>query len=109
MHLIVTSPVHVARHGTFVTTPGLAAALAAGYATVHVTTDVANDGTAAAQVQVVTTVRDAASRPAGQAAATVSVPPGQTQQASTVSTATAAASANAGRQRWLGHRQPETC
>jgi beta-galactosidase len=83
VHLIVTSPVHVARHGTFVTTPGLPGTLAAGYANVQVTTDVANDGGSAATVRVVTTARDAAGRAVGQGTATVSVAAGQTQQATT--------------------------
>ena len=44
VYLVTTGPVHVARHGTFVTTPGLPGTLSSGYATVQVDTDVANDG-----------------------------------------------------------------
>ena len=44
VYLVTTGPVHVARHGTFVTTPGLPAALSAGYAAVQVDTDVTNEG-----------------------------------------------------------------
>ena len=50
VYLVTTGPVHVARHGTFVTTPGLPAALSSGYATVQVDTDVTNEGSAAASV-----------------------------------------------------------
>ena len=52
VYLVATGPVHVARHGTFVTTPGLQTTIASGYAAVQVQTDVANEGTAAASVQV---------------------------------------------------------
>ena len=81
VYLVVTGAVHVARHGVFVTTPDLAAAIAAGYATVQVQVDVANDGTAAATVQAGVTIADPAGKPAAAGAATVSVPAGQTQTA----------------------------
>src|SRR5262249_44188733 len=57
VHLTVTDPVHVQRHGVFVTTPGLAQTVKDGYADVHVRTDV--DGNAT-QASVVSTVQDAA-------------------------------------------------
>ena len=41
VHLVVTDPVHVARHGVFVTTPGLDSTSKHGYADVHVDTNVA--------------------------------------------------------------------
>src|SRR3954451_19293501 len=44
VHLVVTDPVHVARHGVFVTTPGLEQTVAGGFATVHVQTNVAGSG-----------------------------------------------------------------
>ncbi len=81
VYLVVTGAVHVARHGVFVTTPDLAAAIAAGHATVQVQVDVANDGTAAATVQAGVTIADPAGKPAAAGAATVSVPAGQTQTA----------------------------
>jgi beta-galactosidase len=59
VHLVVTDPVHVARHGVFVTTPGLERTYAAGFATVHVATAVAGDGE---PVEVVSTIRDARGR-----------------------------------------------
>ncbi|GAA2302884.1 DUF4982 domain-containing protein [Streptomyces kunmingensis] len=56
--LVVTEPVHVERWGTFVTTPGLAATLDKGYATVDVRTTVVGETGAARDVTVVSTVRD---------------------------------------------------
>ena len=81
VYLVTTGPVHVARHGTFVTTPGLAGTLSSGYATVQVDTDVTNEGSAAASVQVAVTLTSPAGKTAGRGAATVSVPAGQTQTA----------------------------
>jgi beta-galactosidase len=43
VHLTVVDPIHVARWGTFVTTPQLATTIHSGYADVHVATNVAND------------------------------------------------------------------
>ena len=81
VYLVVTGPVHVARHGTFVTTPDLPSTIASGSATVQVQTDVANDGSAAASVQVAATITDPAGKTVAQGSATVSVPAGQTQSA----------------------------
>ena len=81
VYLVTTAPVHVARHGTFVTTPGLPGTLSSGYATVQVGTDVQNDGPAAATVQVAVTLTGPDGKSAGRGAATVSVPAGQTQAA----------------------------
>ena len=81
VYLVTTGPVHVARHGTFVTTPGLPAALSSGYATVQVDTDVVNEGSAAASVQVAVTLTSPAGKTAAQGSTTVSVPAGQTQTA----------------------------
>src|SRR4051812_20597069 len=63
VHLVVTNPVHVARHGVFVTTPQLDR----DRGTVHVQTVVADDGGKAPQVDVVSTVRDARGRVVGSA------------------------------------------
>ncbi|MBO1330941.1 sugar-binding domain-containing protein [Streptomyces sp. VRA16 Mangrove soil] len=60
--LVVTEPVHVARWGTFVTTPDLPATLEKGYATLDVSTAVVNESGAAHDVTVVSTVRDAKGR-----------------------------------------------
>ena len=81
VYLVVTGAVHVARHGIFVTTPDLAAAITAGYATVQVQVDVANDGTADASVQAGVTIANPAGKTVAAGAATVSVPAGQTQTA----------------------------
>jgi beta-galactosidase len=60
VHLSVTDPIHVARWGTYVTTPDLANTIESGYADVHVQTDVVNpSGT---PVDVLQTVRDASER-----------------------------------------------
>jgi beta-galactosidase len=79
VYLVVTNPVHVARHGTFVTTPDLAANLQSGFAAVQIQTDVENDGSSPATVDVSLTITDPHGRPAGQGSATVSVPGGQAQ------------------------------
>jgi beta-galactosidase len=81
VYLVVTGPVHVARHGTFVTTPSLPAALNSGYAIVRVDTDVTNEGSAAASVAVAVTLTSPAGKTAAQGSTTVSVPAGQTQTA----------------------------
>ena len=59
VHLVVTDPVHVARHGTFVTTPDVERTSKQGFANVHVRTDVAG---ATAATTVVTSVQDARGR-----------------------------------------------
>jgi beta-galactosidase len=79
VRLVVTEPVHVARHGTFVTTPDIAA----GRGTVRVATDVANDSGAPVTAEVRTTVTDPAGRVAARGSATVTVPAGRTATALT--------------------------
>jgi beta-galactosidase len=59
VHLVVTDPVHVARHGTFVTTPDVESTFKQGFANVHVRTDVVGAGSA---TSVVTSVQDARGR-----------------------------------------------
>jgi beta-galactosidase len=59
VHLVVADPVHVARHGTFVTTPDVEHTAAQGYANVHVRTDVVG---AVRGTSVETTVIDARGR-----------------------------------------------
>jgi beta-galactosidase len=56
VHLTVTSPVHISRHGTFVSTPGLQTTLSSGYASVEVQTSIDNDGAAAAAAVVALTI-----------------------------------------------------
>ncbi|UOX92776.1 DUF4982 domain-containing protein [Amycolatopsis sp. FBCC-B4732] len=79
VRLVVTEPVHVARHGTFVTTPDIAA----GRGTVRVATDVANDSAAAVAAEVRTTVTDPAGRVVATGSATVALPAGRTVTAVT--------------------------
>ena len=81
VYLVTTGAVHVARHGMFVTTPGLPGTLSSGYATVQVATDVTNEGSAAASVQVAVTLTSPAGKTAAQGSTTVSVPAGATQTA----------------------------
>jgi beta-galactosidase len=62
VHLVVSNPVHVARHGVFVTTPDLERTYARGRAWVHVQTDVSGGA-----ARVLSTVRDARGRAVGSA------------------------------------------
>ena len=78
VHLIVTNPVHVARHGTFVTTPDLATTISAGYADVEIQTIIQNDSGSTASATVTATVRDAHGAIAGTATASADVTAGQT-------------------------------
>ena len=73
VRLVVTEPVHVVRHGTFVTTPDVAA----GGGTARVATDVVNDSAALVTAEVRTTVTDPAGRVAAKSATTVTVAAGQ--------------------------------
>ncbi|MFJ6673114.1 glycoside hydrolase family 2 TIM barrel-domain containing protein [Actinosynnema sp. NPDC091369] len=59
--LVVTDRVHVARHGTFVTTPNVEHEVSSHYATAHVRTDVVNDR-AAEDVAVRYRIKDADGR-----------------------------------------------
>ena len=61
-HLVVTDKVHVARWGTYVTTPDLENTVTKGYGDVHAEVTVDNESGTAAPVTVVNTVRDAAGR-----------------------------------------------
>ncbi|MDQ8735153.1 Ig-like domain-containing protein [Paenibacillus sp. LHD-38] len=56
VYLTVTNPVHVARYGTFVTTPNLEADYAEGRADVKIQTKVNNDSGKPAQVKVKSTI-----------------------------------------------------
>ncbi len=78
VHLIVTDPVHLARHGTFVTTPGLADTVQSGYGTVRVDTEVANERATEVDTQVRLTVTDEFGRPVARALAPLTVAAGQT-------------------------------
>ncbi|SEF38270.1 beta-galactosidase [Amycolatopsis pretoriensis] len=82
VRLVVTEPVHLGRHGTFVTTPDIAA----GRGTVRVATDVVNDSAGATAAQVRTTVTDPAGHVVATGEATVPVPAGKTTTAVTTQT-----------------------
>lgn len=56
--LVVTEPVHVARYGTYVTTPDLEKEYAKNQATVHVETKVENESAKDEQIKVRTTILD---------------------------------------------------
>ena len=84
VQLIVTDPVHIARHGTFVTTPDLATTIGAGYANAKIQTDVHNDGGASVSAAVTVRVLDAHGTVVGSASATVTVAAGQTASATSV-------------------------
>ena len=71
VRLVTTDPVHVARHGVFVTTPDLAQTYAAGYATVHVATSAFDERAAGTQATVVSTVLDASGRRVASGSAAV--------------------------------------
>lgn len=57
--LVITEPVHVARYGTFVTTPDLEAEYANNRAVVNVKTAIENNGDTDAEVTVKSTIYDA--------------------------------------------------
>jgi len=83
VRIVVTDPVHIARHGTFITTPDAAATVPDGYANVQVTTDIQNDSAAAATVIVALRARDSRGVVVAAGSATVDVDAGATQTAST--------------------------
>lgn len=80
VYLSVTDPVHVARWGTFVTTPDLETTIQAGFANAHAQTDVVNESGEAAQVEIVSTVVDAAGQPVGSASSAVEIGAGETHR-----------------------------
>jgi beta-galactosidase len=87
VHLIVTDQAHIARHGTFVTTPDLATTLPSGFGHVQVTTQVANDGTAPVDTEVRATVLDAAGHEIAHGSTAVTVAPGTTGTTGAATTA----------------------
>ncbi|HEV7976977.1 glycoside hydrolase family 2 TIM barrel-domain containing protein [Amycolatopsis sp.] len=65
VHLVVTDPVHLSRHGVFATTPDLARSYAAGHGDVHVTTSAVDESGAGSHAKVVSTISDANGRTVG--------------------------------------------
>ena len=84
VRVVVTDPVHIARHGTFITTPDAATTIPAGYAHVQVATDIQNDGPDSASVTLALRARDAGGAVVASGSATLSVDAGGTQTATTV-------------------------
>jgi beta-galactosidase len=62
VHLVVTDPVHVSRHGVYATTPNLDQTYPSGYGTVRAATSVVDESGAGATAKVVSTVLDAKGR-----------------------------------------------
>lgn len=79
VRIIVTSPVHVARHGMYVTTPDVAATISAGYADVKIQADIQNDSADAVDVTIAVRVRDARGTVVASGNSAVTVAAGQTQ------------------------------
>jgi beta-galactosidase len=69
VHLTVVNPIHIARWGTFATTPQLASTIRSGYANVHVATNIANDGGQPSSVKAVYKIKDARGRVIAKSAA----------------------------------------
>jgi beta-galactosidase len=76
VRLTVTNPIHVARWGTFVSTPDLESTIQSGFATVHAQTDVVNQTETPTDVEAVSTVVDANGNKVATAATSSSIPPG---------------------------------
>ena len=74
VHLTVANPVHLARWGTFVTTPNLASTVRSGYADVHVTTQLASDGAHNSNVRIAYAVVDPAGRVVARSVANGAAP-----------------------------------
>jgi len=76
VRLIATDAVHVARHGSSVTTPDVATTIGAGYADVHVATDLVNERPGDAHVAVSYAILDARGRAVARSRSSVVVSPG---------------------------------
>jgi beta-galactosidase len=77
VHLTVSDPIHIARWGTTVTTPGLSSTIRSHYATVHVATNLANDTGRPATVSVCYRIKDPSGEVVAQATSSnVAVPTG---------------------------------
>jgi beta-galactosidase len=74
VHLVVTDPIHVARHGTFVTTPDLQNTFPSGnYANVNVKTTVHNESGTPRTVGVRNRIKDASGAVVASSSSSVSV------------------------------------
>jgi beta-galactosidase len=84
VRLVATDPVHVARLGSFVTTPDVASTIGAGHADVRVVTDIVNELAGDASVAVTYTVRDGRGRAVGRAGSSLTVSPGTARNTAVV-------------------------
>jgi beta-galactosidase len=84
VRIIVTSPVHIARHGTFITTPDAAATVPAGYANVQIQTLIQNDSGDSVQAAIAVQARDASGTVVASGSSAASVSAGGTQTATIV-------------------------
>ena len=84
VRIVVTSPVHVARHGTFVTTPDAAATVPKGFANVQVQTIIQNDTGDSAPATVSLRIRNASGATVTSGSSEVAVSAGGTATATTV-------------------------
>jgi beta-galactosidase len=84
VRLVLTEPVHVARFGTFVTTPDVATTIGRGYADLHVSTRVANESDQAVVARIAYHVRDASGRVVATNWSTVDVAPGTATGTATI-------------------------
>ena len=79
VHLIVTDPIHVARHGTFVTTPDLQSTYTSGnYANVDVKTTVQDQSATPQTVGVANRIKDASGAVVSSSSSSLSVADPQT-------------------------------
>jgi beta-galactosidase len=83
VRIVVTGPVYIARHGSFVTTPGAAQTVPAGYAIIQVKTDIRNGSSASAQVTHALRARDAHGMVVASGSSALTIPAGTTQTVST--------------------------
>ncbi len=84
VRLVATGPVHVARFGSFVTTPDLPSTIEDGYVDVHVATDLVNDGGEESDVLVASLIRDARGRVVARSRSSVRVAPGVARHTATI-------------------------
>ena len=84
VRIVVTSPVHIARHGTFITTQDASATVPAGYANIQIQTIVQNDSANSAHVTVALRARDTGGTVVASGTSEVSVTAGGAETATTV-------------------------
>ena len=73
VHLVVTDPVHIGRHGVYATTPNLEQTYPSGYGTVRAATSVVDESGTGTTAKVVSTVLDANGRPVASGSTNLAV------------------------------------